>query len=269
MCCDFGAPRLVRCDNGTEFCYAVVEALFDAFGVTVAHGAVRHPKSQGGAERFNQTLLTLIRKLLDSSDDWQLELDLLLYYYRARPHSSTGLSPMQAMHGWSPHGLVVDRPSAVYNIGSWVAELDRRSAEIRQLLDEALAKTDFVAEPVPQYLAGEKVLLRQPNRSQKRRAPFDSGWVVVKHVGPSTVLTRHQTRDAEKIVNVELVKPDTALPVADADSPEEVGPEVGDDRHGFALEFCEADAVPPVDGGRDGPRLRDRSSLRRPPRYGS
>ena len=68
MCCDFGAPRVARCGNGTEFRNAIVAALFEGFGVAVAHGAVRHPQSQGAAECFNQTLLTLIRKVLDTAD---------------------------------------------------------------------------------------------------------------------------------------------------------------------------------------------------------
>ena len=56
MCCDFGAPRIVRCYNGTEFRNAIVATLFEAFGVAVAHGAVRHPQSQGAAERFKGEL---------------------------------------------------------------------------------------------------------------------------------------------------------------------------------------------------------------------
>ena len=140
MYSDFGAPKLVRCDNETEFRNAVVEALFDAFGVEVAHGAMRHPLSQVAVERFNQTLLTLIRKVSHATDDWQLDLDMLLFYYRSRPHSSTGISPMRAMYGWSPRGLVVDRPSPQYDIGLWVADLDRLSAGIREHLEEADAR---------------------------------------------------------------------------------------------------------------------------------
>ena len=109
ICCRWGAPQVVRSDIGTEFRNALVSAVYKAFEVTVAHGAVRHPQSQGAAERFNQTLLTTIRKVLSESDDWVLDLDLLLYYYyRVRPHSATGVSPMKAMSGWSPRGLVID-----------------------------------------------------------------------------------------------------------------------------------------------------------------
>ena len=60
------------------------------------------------------------------------------------------------------------------------------------------------------------MLLHRPARSQKRHSPFESGWIVVKQVAQSTVLIRHQTSGAEKIVNVELVKTDAPSP-ADAE----------------------------------------------------
>ena len=64
MCMRWGAPDIVRMDNGTEFCNAVVDALFRLLGVRVRTGAVRHPQSQGSAERLNRTILGLIRKVL-------------------------------------------------------------------------------------------------------------------------------------------------------------------------------------------------------------
>ena len=50
VCPRRGPPEVTRCDNGSEFVNAVVDALFKAFGVNVQHGAVRHSQSQGTAE---------------------------------------------------------------------------------------------------------------------------------------------------------------------------------------------------------------------------
>ena len=103
MCTRWGAPDVVRVDNGTEFANAIVESLFQLFGIRVRSGAVRHPQSQGSAERlFNRTLLGLIRKCLDESEAWKEELGILMYHYRNRPHAATGLTPMEAMPGWQP-----------------------------------------------------------------------------------------------------------------------------------------------------------------------
>ena len=48
LCLRWGAPDVVRVDNGTEFRNAVVESLFRLLGVRVRSGAVHHPQSQGG-----------------------------------------------------------------------------------------------------------------------------------------------------------------------------------------------------------------------------
>ena len=272
MCCRWGAPRLVRSDNGTEFRNALVTAVYKAFGVEVAYGAVRHPQSQGAAERFNQTLLTLIRKLLAESDDWQLDLELLLYYYRVRPQSVTKLSPMGAMSGWSPRGLVVDRPPSNYDIGSWVAQLDRKAAQVRDYLDAELAKCDFLQEPTAVYQEGDPVLLRRPHRRQKRAPPYESGWVVSKHVGPATVLIRNQESGEEKIVNIDLVKPNLSGPSggtagSPAPSPAPDNGEDDDDR--YVIELAPPDPSPPAADVGGGHRLRARSNISRPRRYSS
>ena len=92
--------------------------------------------------------------------------------------------------------------------------------------------------------------------------------MVCKHVGPSTVLIRHTTRNAEKIVNVELVKPDlvpheesiAAPPRPDTDA------ESTDDEQ-YTLEFSAVQpgstAAPSTPGGY---QLCDRVQLQAPVR---
>ena len=76
----------------------MVPLLLDKFGLHVHHGAVRHPQSQGAAERFNQTLVMLIRKTVQSCD-WKADRDMLLFYYHTRPHSELGVLLTMAMYG--------------------------------------------------------------------------------------------------------------------------------------------------------------------------
>ena len=78
VCTRWGPPAVVRNDNGSEFINAIINAVFEAFGMQVRHGAVRHPQSQGAVERFNRTLLTLNRKTLDDADDWLSAIDTML-----------------------------------------------------------------------------------------------------------------------------------------------------------------------------------------------
>ena len=99
VCLKWGPPDVVRVDNGTEFANTIVESLLETFGVRVRTGAVRHPQSQGSAERFNRTLLTMIRKVNEDLSTWKADLDVLLLYYRNRQHSSTGFALVEAKIG--------------------------------------------------------------------------------------------------------------------------------------------------------------------------
>ena len=171
-CVQWGPPDIVHSDNDPEFRNALTHALFEAFGVVIQHGAVRHPQSQGSVERFNKTLLTIIRKTLDGADDWEAALDLLLFHYRIRPHSATKVSPMKAMYGWEPRNVLIESNTEALSLSAWVDRLESRAAEIRDYLEEQLSQMDWVdgGHNCP-YLEGDAVVLCQPERQQKRQAP--------------------------------------------------------------------------------------------------
>ena len=136
ICAVWGAPDIVRTDNGTEFQNAIVETFYKVMGVRVRTGAVRHPQSQGSAERANRTIIGMIRKVLYASDDWEAAIDLLLFQYRNRPHSTTGLTPTEVMIGWKPVHLILQSHNEAYSLSAWVDRLQQRSAAIRDLIDE-------------------------------------------------------------------------------------------------------------------------------------
>ena len=151
VCARWGPPEVIRCDNGSEFVNAVVDALFKVFGVNVQHGAVRHPQSQGTAERFNKTLLTLIRKSLEAVDDWEAALDLLLHKYRVRPHSVTKISPAEAMCGWEPRGLLLETNRQELSDSAWVDRLRRHAVRIHDHIEEELSALDFEDDAEAQH----------------------------------------------------------------------------------------------------------------------
>ena len=204
-CVRWGPPDVVRSDNGSELRSALTHALFGAFGVVIQHGAVRHPQSQGSVERYNRTLLTIIRKTLDGAEDWEEAVDMLLFHYRIRPHSVTEISPMRAMYRWEPNVLIEQRPE-VFSASAWVDRLESRAAEIRDYLEEQLAQMDWIDADgtVCPYRTGDPVLLRQPERHRKQQPPYDVGWVVDRIVTPSTV--RNTSGNRSKVVNIGLLR---------------------------------------------------------------
>ena len=261
-----GPPDVVRVDNGTEFANAIVESLLETFGVRVRTGAVRHPQSQGSAERFNRTLLTMIQKVIEDSSTWKADLDVLLFYYRNRPHSSTGFAPIEAMIGWKPNQLVQSSKPTV-PLSAWVQKLTMITARIRDLVNAEMSTADFQEKSVPcSYSVGDRVLLLRLERRQKCVPPFESGWHVSEVVSPSTVQIRRASQ--EKTVNVALIKPDLSDATTDRVP-------AGEDRGVPAILEVEREVCGPPpsyftldshaqDTGRN---LRGCSSLRPPERY--
>ena len=147
MCLRWGVLDVVRMDNGTEFVNTVVESLLQLLGVHVWTGAVHHPKPQGSAERFNRTLLGRIRKTLTDSSDWRADIDILLFQYRNRPHSTTQISPMMAMSGWQPQHIAVDNVEEACSLSQWSTELSARVARVHDLIDCELSARDFIDQP--------------------------------------------------------------------------------------------------------------------------
>ena len=216
ICCRWGPPEMVRVDNGKEFQNAIVQALFDKFGVVVRTGAVRHPQSQGLVERFNRTLLTLLRKMLETSTDWKTDLELMLHFYRMRPHSTTKISPFAAMVGWQPSSQIVEeQPEGQQRtLSQWVDKLTERAAAVRDYLEEILSSSDAAestgGDDGNPYAVGDAVMLLRPKRHQKLLAPYEPGWMVRNLVSPTTVVIEDASfPERQKVVNVELLKPYT------------------------------------------------------------
>ena len=73
----------------------ILAGTISAFGVKKSRTTAYHPQGDGMVERFNCSLLQLLRAYVDKENDWEKYLPLVLYAYRSAIHSSTGFSPFQ------------------------------------------------------------------------------------------------------------------------------------------------------------------------------
>ena len=62
--------------------------------------SARHPQGNGQVERFNRTLIKMIRAYIQGDqEEWDLHLSSLTAAYRATPHESTKFTPNMLMLG--------------------------------------------------------------------------------------------------------------------------------------------------------------------------
>ena len=84
-------------------------------------------------ERFNHSLLQFLRCYVDTEDDWERYLPLVLYAYRTAQHSSTGVSPFQPMFGRSPQSAAFQQPIA-FDPTTYSAYLQAKFASLQDLV---------------------------------------------------------------------------------------------------------------------------------------
>ena len=89
-------------------------------------------------ERFNRSLLQLLRAYVDRENDWEKYLPLVLYAYRCATHSSTGYSPFQLMYGRRPSSLLFSPPTA-FTASNYYGHIRNKLAQLQDFVQNNLA----------------------------------------------------------------------------------------------------------------------------------
>ena len=90
----WGTPFRIHSDQCATFESGVFQELCQLQGVKKTRTSPRNARCNGQTERFNRTILKMIRAYLTGEqEDWDLHLGCLAGAYRATPNESTHLSP--------------------------------------------------------------------------------------------------------------------------------------------------------------------------------
>ena len=92
--CRYGCPISFHSDQGRSYENEVFRELCELLEIRKTRTSARNPKGNGQTERFNRTLLSMIKSFLKGEQtNWDLNLGCLAGAYRATPNESTGLTP--------------------------------------------------------------------------------------------------------------------------------------------------------------------------------
>uniref|UniRef100_A0A2S2PFF3 KRAB-A domain-containing protein 2 n=1 Tax=Schizaphis graminum TaxID=13262 RepID=A0A2S2PFF3_SCHGA len=98
----FGAPSILRSDNGREFANKVVTELCTMWPeLKIVHGKPRHSQSQGSIERANQDIENILATWLQDNrtKKWKERLKFVQLMKNRGLHQGIKCSPYEAMFG--------------------------------------------------------------------------------------------------------------------------------------------------------------------------
>ena len=98
-CEQFGEPMQIHSDQGQEFEAHVLKQIADALDIEKTRTVAFHPAADGMVERYNQTIVDCISKLVENTKDWDLVVAKCASAYNGTIHASTGFTPNKLWFG--------------------------------------------------------------------------------------------------------------------------------------------------------------------------
>ena len=100
--CRYGVPTHLHSDQGANLCSAVIHELSHLLGIHTTRSSAYHPEWNGQVERCNRTLESMLAKVTECQQEWDLYLPKVLFAYRSSLHETTGFTPYHLNFGRSP-----------------------------------------------------------------------------------------------------------------------------------------------------------------------
>ena len=165
-------PRILLSDNGTEFCNEIFNQYCGAFGIKQHFTVPYHPQSDGVVERFNRTLISMLRAYSDESgENWPFLLKKVLAAYNGMRHPTIGMAPYTAMYK-------LERDADLFTIQGISDVCDHNEySQLREWLNDFYTKTNEWADHAnnesrndrPNFNVGDLVWCRDYTVEKRRK----------------------------------------------------------------------------------------------------
>ena len=143
----YGCPLTIHSDQGRCYESAIMAELCKLLEVKKTRTSPRNPKCNGQAERFNRSLLRMIKSYLrGEQENWDLNLGCLAFAYRSTPQESSGLTPFMLMMGREArlpaelmYGSQCNENGEIQSYGAYADQLRNRMQHAHEVARRHLA----------------------------------------------------------------------------------------------------------------------------------
>ena len=197
--CEYGTPRILQSDNGTEFANQVMQSLTAIYGIDHRFSTAYHPNTNGLVERQNKEVSRSLKKYVEGSyaswDDW---LPLVQVGLNESINSRTGSAAFALMFNRKFNGF---RDFSKVNTSS---DFDKIFSQVQEtwkkfkfaVLPGILARTKAVKaqqelrlnqrKQAIQFEPGASVMILNHQKSSKWEPHYDGPYTIDKqHEGGS------------------------------------------------------------------------------------
>jgi len=203
-----GIPKEILSDQGTNFMSQLLKELYNLLQIHQIRTSPYHPQTDGLVERFNRTLKSLLRKLVNKEGrDWDRLLPYILFAYREVPHDTTGFSPFELLYGREVRGPLdvlkdvweANRKSDE-SVVSHILLVRERMEEMSEVVEENARAAQSRQKRWYDQTAREREL--EPDEEVLVLLPTSTNKLLAQWQGPYRVLRRMGK------VNYEVLMPD-------------------------------------------------------------
>jgi hypothetical protein len=181
----YGVPREILTDRGAEFVGEVFTIMCKNLRMKKLHTCAYRPQGNGANERVHQTLYTLLRNLCRNHPSrWRHYLPYALYAYHTQHHRSIGMTPQEALYGYTARVIPYDDNSLppATSLGERIQMLQCVRGQASSTSGKELEAQRKLAKtrPSPVYDVGDQVKI-----AHRMKHKMDAKWR-----GPYTIVRR-------------------------------------------------------------------------------
>jgi len=218
---DYGPPKILQSDNGSEFSNQVIEQLSKLYGIDQRFITAYNPRANGKVERKNKEVVRSLKKMIiGTKDKWELWLPTIQFALNQKEQKDTGSTPFSLMFGREYNSLI--DYSHVSECQDLETALKLRSADLEVLKDIVLPaivrrskslradnavkfkKSNKIVSPLS---PGTKVMLLDQTRTGKLDPVYEGPYIIVRQTkGGSYVLKDLAGEELKRRATINMIK---------------------------------------------------------------